>query len=131
MALPFKQFESYWRNKEDHDVLASIVAASHSMIYVNEVLNKPNPKNLGKREVAIALQDRNEYMVNSSYYTIGMYIPDKPGGTLNCIRYIMSWHKPFCLINPDTLAISAYKWDLEKSTYQISTLTKDNTIINI
>jgi hypothetical protein len=66
-------------------------------------------------------------MVNNSTFVVGMYIPDKIGGTLNCIKHIMKLCKPFCIINPDTLTIAEYIWNARYKKYDVYTTEANKT----
>lgn len=109
MALPFPEFFSRWQ-QSSRLMLSTLVGWSDSTYLVNVEIGKPDPRPGGKGAVARALQDRNEYMVNKADRVIGMYIPGKVGGTLNCIEYTISKHKSFCTINPDTGNINFFTY---------------------
>lgn len=116
LALPFKGYDSLWPVSSQRH-LAKTIAQTNRIIYVNEVLNQPNPVG-NKGAVARMLQKRNEVMVNRADTIVSMYIPDKPGGTLNCLRYVMNKQKPFYTINPDNGVVAYYTPDKYTGQYQ-------------
>jgi len=99
MALPFKGFEHRWPAKSKSE-LVMIISRADYLSHICEDDYAP-----------WKLQKRNEWMVDNSDKVVALYLPNKTGGTLNCLHYTMKQHKPILTIHPLTRNIVPIKYD--------------------
>lgn len=86
-AIPFLGQETAWP-KESQDRYHRLLSKTTKIVYVSEPGYTPSK-----------MQIRNEWMVDMCDLLIGVW--DKStGGTMNCISYAKSVHKPCIIINP-------------------------------
>ena len=106
MALPFPGFERKWPAKSQ-TALVTIVGQADHMFYIDPQSDYKPWK----------MQKRNKWMVDNSQYVVGLYLDDKTGGTLNCLKYVMSKYRPFMTLHPLTRIITKYEWDAVNKQY--------------
>jgi uncharacterized phage-like protein YoqJ len=108
LGLPFKGFESMWP-KFSRDELNFTIAGADKVHYVCDPGYQP-----------VKMMIRNKWMVDYPGVKTGvaLYLPDKTGGTLNCISYIMKQKKSLITIHPLTLAVSGIVYKNEINGYR-------------
>ncbi len=106
MALPFKGFESKWPTSSQKAFAIIIDNADH-VNYICEPGYAP-----------WKMYKRNEWMVDNAKTAVALYLPDKLGGTLGCISYIMKQKKPLITIHPLTREVSGIVFNPTLNKYE-------------
>ena len=106
MALPFREFDSKWPTSSKK-VLATIVSNADLTNYISDPGYAP-----------WKMQTRNEWMVDYAKTVVALYLPDKTGGTINCINYVMKCRKSLITIHPLTRVIEGIVFKPEANEYR-------------
>ncbi len=105
MALPFNDMEKKWP-ANSKILLRNIVAQADSVNFICPGSYAP-----------WKMQERNKWMVDRSDKIVALYLPDKIGGTLNCLTYTMLHRKPILTIHPLINLLNKVEWDDTTSGY--------------
>lgn len=92
-AIPFKGQDRMWPQRAKAIYNGILAGAAHTHVVCGPEV-----------DVKIALQLRNEWMVDNADYLIAVWDGSK-GGTANCIRYAEIMRVPMTIIHPRTGAV--------------------------
>lgn len=86
-VVPFKGHHILWPQKSRDEYDALLAKASEIVI----VSNGPLPN---YDAIRVAMQKRNEWLVDNSECMLALYNGDKKGGTFNCLEYLRTNKAP-------------------------------------
>jgi len=106
LALPFEGFESKWIS-DSKKAFNLMIEAADEVHYVCDPGYAP-----------WKMMKRNEWMVDRAKTVVALYLPDKPGGTLNCINYAMKQKRSLITIHPITQVVGGIVFNYESNEYK-------------